>query len=232
MFDSKSFGVGAQPLRTPHSPATPSAEAAQRVPRQAPSAVQDAQVQPQGDRSLGLLRQLRGRWVELLGSQGSSQVQLEAGAYMARIASVDQLQGRQLRLLQQMNSGRARPALGPEGKPILHDPQAALKQLDAQIKSLSSGCTSEAKNGDSQVSRLQLQVFGSHQPMNTGTYQGVKTEPRSQRETEARGELLAARPEASSWTPKIDRVCQPRMLGKPSQATVHHSRPRGHMRSP
>lgn len=200
MFDSKSFGVGAQPLRTPHSPANSSAEAAQRVPRQAPSALQDAQVQPQGDRSLGLLRQLRGRWVELLGSQASSQVQLEAGAYMARIASVDQLQGRQLRLLQQMNSGRARPALGPEGKPLLHDPQAALKHLDAQIKSLSAGCTSEAKNGNSQVSRVQVQVFGSNQPMNTGTYQGVKTEPRSQRETEARGEVLAARPEAKTAT--------------------------------
>ena len=43
---------------------------------------------------------------------------------------------------------------------------------------------------------------------------------------------MAARPEASSCTPKMDSVCQPSTLGRPSQAMVFHSRPTGHMRSP
>ena len=43
---------------------------------------------------------------------------------------------------------------------------------------------------------------------------------------------MAARPEASSCTPKMDSVCQPSTLGRPSQAMVSHSLPEGRMRSP
>ncbi|OQB98464.1 MAG: hypothetical protein BWX79_03304 [Alphaproteobacteria bacterium ADurb.Bin100] len=43
---------------------------------------------------------------------------------------------------------------------------------------------------------------------------------------------IAARPEASAFTPKIDITCQPSMLGSPSSATARHSAPCGAMRMP
>ena len=43
---------------------------------------------------------------------------------------------------------------------------------------------------------------------------------------------MAARPEASSRTPRTDAVCQPSILGAPMASTAGHSARRGTMRRP
>ena len=192
MFDST-------PLRrTPGSLLPGNSELPLRGRRESPAPVT---TQMQHERSLTMLRQLRGRWMDILETGGSTtKVAQEAATYLTRLAPKEHIDGRDLNLLQKLSAGKARPTLSDEGVPLQSDPERALKSIDKQIKSLSSRLSGASAGSESQVTRVELQVFGTRQPMKTGTYQGVQTQSTQQHEARSQGETLAQRPEPKTTT--------------------------------
>lgn len=194
MFDSKSVGVGPGSLRQPEAPSRP--------PRR-DSTLTSADQQKTHEQNLTLLRQLRSRWTTLLADETpQAQLGFEAATYLTRLASHDDFEGRELRLLRQMNAGTARPTLNEEGLPIAAEPKRALEHLDQKIRSLSARLSGADQPGVT-VRRVEVQVFGSQQPMNTGHYQGVHTNPKSQRDSLSQVETRLPTPSTSTQAPGL-----------------------------
>ncbi|MBS2035452.1 hypothetical protein JST97_10725, partial [bacterium] len=190
MFDSKALGASSQPF-LPDSPVRNRRDLSQTA----------IGPQRQHEQNLNLLRQLRGRWTTMLESEETAKLKQEAATYLSRLAPHEYIQGRELRLLQQMTAGAARPTLSDEGVPVEADPKKALKDLDKKIRSLSARATEGGDPGSlAKVVRAEVQVFGAQQPMKTGTFQGLQTELRAQRDSEAQAETLAQRPEPKTHT--------------------------------
>jgi HD-GYP domain-containing protein (c-di-GMP phosphodiesterase class II) len=186
MFDSKSFGLNAPAFRPPTDPALrPKRE------REVSGQLQEAP-SGGGDNNLLLLRQLRGRWAALLSNENSAQVAQEAATYFKHLAPSDQLSSREIRLLQQMTSGKARPTLNEEGVPLKAEPKSALQHLDQKIRSLSARMSG---NSEPTVTRLEVQVFGASQPMKTGTFEGLHSDPKNERESLTQSEIHHQKPE-------------------------------------
>ncbi|MCW5867579.1 MAG: hypothetical protein KIS61_09970, partial [Candidatus Eremiobacteraeota bacterium] len=192
MFDSKALGASSQPFLPDF-----------KVPARNRRDLSQTAIGPQRqhEQNLNLLRQLRGRWTTLLESEQTARLRQESATYLSRLAPHEHIQGRELRLLQQMTAGSARPTLSEEGVPIEADPKKALKDLDKKIRSLSARSTDGGDpTNPAKVSRAEVQVFGAQQPMKTGTFQGVQSELRAQRDSEAHAETLAQRPEPKTHT--------------------------------
>ena len=192
MFESKALGASSQPFLS---------DSLSSVRNRRDLSQTAIGPQRQHEQNLNLLRQLRGRWTTLVESEQTVKLRQEAATYLSRLAPHEHIQGRELRLLQQMTAGSARPTLSEEGVPSEADPKKALKDLDKKIRSLSARTTDGGDPANpAKVSRAEVQVFGAQQPMKTGTFQGIQSELRAQRDSEAQAETLAQRPEPKTHT--------------------------------